>query len=173
MWAVRYSVQETVAGGAQTVQISSAFTHQNFNGLVTFTNIDTQVAATSTITSLTSTVGTKVDATGATNAANTAISNSTVIASKVDAAGATTAANTAINNSSVIAGKVAKTDIYTTNTTTIDGGKITTGSINANTLNIGNNTGNSSSNRIVIDGATNTIKVYNGSQLRVVIGNLA
>jgi hypothetical protein len=38
LWAVRYSVQETVFGGAQTVSISTAFTHQNFNGLVTFTN---------------------------------------------------------------------------------------------------------------------------------------
>jgi hypothetical protein len=38
MWAVRYSVQETVFGGAQTVSISQPFTHQNFDGLVTFTN---------------------------------------------------------------------------------------------------------------------------------------
>jgi len=174
MWAVRYSVQETVSGGAQTVQISTAFTHQNFNGLVTFTNIDTQVAATSTITSLSNTVGTKVDASGATTAANAAIGSSTLISSKVDAAGATTAANTAIAGSSVIAAKVAKTDIYTTNTTTIDGGKITTGSINANTLNIGNNSNNLASSRIVIDGATNSIKVYSGGTTpRVVIGNLA
>ena len=151
MWAVRYSVQETVSGGAQTVQISTAFTHQNFNGLVTFTNIDTQVAATSTITSLTNTVGTKVDASGATNAANTAI-----------------------GSSSVIAAKVAKTDIYTTNTTTIDGGKITTGTINANRLNIGYNTNvNVNSNRIVIDGANNNIRVYSGGNSpRVIIGNL-
>jgi hypothetical protein len=133
------------------VQISTAFTHQNFNGLVTFTNIDTQVAATSTITSLSNTVGTKVDASGATNAANTAISNSTVIAAKV-----------------------AKTDIYTTNTTTIDGGKITTGTINANRLNIGYNTNvNVNSNRIVIDGANNNIRVYSGGTTpRVIIGNL-
>jgi hypothetical protein len=173
MWAVRYSVQETVSGGAQTVQISAAFTHQNFNGLVTFTNIDTQVAGTSTITSLTNTVGTKVDATGATNAANTAIAGSTLIASKVDASGATTAANTAIAGSTLIAGKVAKTDIFTTNTTTIDGGKITTGSISANTLNIGDNSGNALSNRIVIDGLNNRITVFNAGQKRVVIGNLA
>ena len=173
MWAVRYSVQETVSGGAQTVQISSAFTHQNFNGLVTFTNIDTQVAATSTISSLNNTIGTKVDATGATNAANTAIGSSTLIASKVDATGATNAANTAIAGSTLIAGKVAKTDIFTTNTTTIDGGKITTGSLNANKLNIGDNTENINSNRIVIDGLNNKITVFNAGQKRVVIGNLA
>ena len=132
MWAVRYSVQETVSGGAQTVSISSVFTHQNFNGLVTFTN-DTYVTP----------------------------------------QGATTAANTAISNSSVIAGKVAKTDIYTTNTTTIDGGKITTGTINANRLNIGYNTNiNINSDRIVIDGVNNNIRVYAGGNPRVIIGNL-
>jgi hypothetical protein len=38
LWAVRYSVQETAFGGAQTVSISNPFTHQNFDGLVTFTN---------------------------------------------------------------------------------------------------------------------------------------
>jgi hypothetical protein len=38
LWAVRYSVQETVFNGAQTVSISNPFTHQNFDGLVTFTN---------------------------------------------------------------------------------------------------------------------------------------
>jgi len=174
MWAARYSVQETVSGGAQTVEISNAFTHQNFNGIVTFTNIDTQVAATQTISSLNNTIGTKVDATGATNAANTAIGSSTLIASKVDASGATTAANTAINNSSLIAGKVAKTDIFTTNTTTIDGGKITTGTINANRLNIGYNTNvNVNTNRIVIDGVNNNIRVYSGGTTpRVIIGNL-
>lgn len=151
MWAARYSVQETVSGGAQTVEISAPFTHQNFNGLVTFTNVNAQVAATSTITSLTTTVGTKVDA-----------------------AGATTAANTAIAGSTLIAGKVAKTDIFTTNTTTIDGGKITTGTINANRLNIGYNTNvNVNSNRIVIDGVNNNIRVYSGGTTpRVIIGNL-
>lgn len=58
MWAVRYSVQETVSGGAQTIDISAPFTHQNFNGLVTFTN---QTYATPA---------------GATTAANTAINDS-------------------------------------------------------------------------------------------------
>lgn len=152
MWAVRYSVQETVSGGAQTVQISTAFTHQNFNGLVTFTNIDTQVANTQTISNLNSTVNTKVDATGATNAANTAISNS-----------------------SVIAGKVSAADLGPSGTTVIDGGRITTGVVNANRLNIGNNSGNLNGDRIVIDGTAttgNNIKVYSAGNLRVVIGNL-
>jgi len=151
MWAVRYSVQETVSGGAQTVQISAAFTHQNFNGLVTFTNIDTQVAGTQTVSSLNTAIGTKVTGSEATSLANTAI-----------------------GSSSVIAAKVAKTDIYTTNTTTIDGGKITTGTINANRLNIGYNTNvNVNSNRIVIDGVNNNIRVYSGGTTpRVIIGNL-
>jgi hypothetical protein len=61
LWAVRYSVQETAFGGAQTVSISNPFTHQNFDGLVTFTN------------------NSYVDSSGATSiansAANTAVSN--------------------------------------------------------------------------------------------------
>lgn len=150
MWAVRYSVQETVSGGSQTVEISNAFTHQNFNGIVTFTNIDTQVAGTQTVSSLNTAIGTKVTGSEATGLANTAISSS-----------------------SVIAGKVSKTDIYTTNTTTIDGGKITTGTINANRLNIGYNTNiNINSDRIVIDGSNNNIRVYAGGNPRVIIGNL-
>lgn len=107
MWAVRYSVQETVFGGAQTIVISAPFTHQNFNGLVTFTN--------ATDTFATKTLG---------------------------------------------------------NVTTIDGGKITTGSLSANTLNIGSNNNNTASNRIVIDGTNNNIKVFSGGLVRVIIGNL-
>lgn len=153
MWAVRYSVQEVTSGvkATQVIDISTAFTHQNFNGLVTFTNIDTQVANTSTISNLNNTVGTKINSTQANSIANSAIDNSTTVASKV-----------------------AKTDIYTTNTTTIDGGRITTGSINANTLNIGSNNLNLGSNRIVIDGSTNSIKVYSSGSTnpRVIIGNL-
>ena len=149
MWAVRYSVQETVSGGAQTIEISNAFTHQNFNGIVTFTNVNTQVAATQTITALNTAVGTKVDA-----------------------AGATTAANTAINNSSVIAGKLTAADLGATGTTVIDGGRITTGVVNANRLNIGDNSGNSNTNRIVIDGLNNKITVFSAGTPRVIIGNL-
>ena len=157
MWAVRYSVQETVAGGAQTVTISSVFTHQNFNGLVTFTN------------------ETYVTPAGATTAANTAISNSTVIANKVDAAGATTAANTAISNSTVISGKANSSDVFVTNTTTIDGGKIYAGSIDVNRLSVGpfsapgvTRTGE----RVVI--TQNKIEVYDSAGTRrVVLGDLS
>ena len=152
MWAVRYSVQEITSGvkATQSIQISAAFTHQNFNGLVTFTNVNDQVAGTQTVSSLNTAIGTKV--TG---------SEATVLA------------NTAIGSSSVIAAKVAKTDIFTTDTTTIDGGKITTGSISANRLNIGSNTANNiNSNRIVIDGVNNNIRVYAGGNPRVIIGNL-
>lgn len=108
MWAVRYSVQETAFNGAQTVVISAPFTHQNFDGLVTFTNGGTAFA--------TNTLG---------------------------------------------------------NVSTIDGGKITTGSLSANKLNIGNNPDNAASNRIVIDGTNNNIKVFSGGLVRVIIGNLA
>jgi hypothetical protein len=151
MWAVRYSVQETVSGGTQTINISAPFTHQNFNGLVTFTNLDDQVAGTQTVTSLNTAIGTKVTGPESTTLANSAIASSTLIS-----------------------GKVSKTDIFTTNTTTIDGGKITTGTINANRLNVGNNTANNvNSNKIVIDGVNNNIRVYSGGNSpRVIIGNL-
>lgn len=38
-WAVRYAVSESTFGGAQTVTKSGVFEWQNFDGLVTFTNI--------------------------------------------------------------------------------------------------------------------------------------
>jgi hypothetical protein len=157
MWAVRYSVQETVAGGTQTITISSVFTHQNFNGLVTFTN------------------ETYVTPTGATTAANNAISNSTVIANKVDAAGATSAANTAITNSSVIAGKANATDVFVANTTTIDGGKISTGSIDVNRLSVGPFSGAGvarTGQRVVI--SQNKIEVFDSANVRrIVLGDLS
>ena len=157
MWAVRYSVQETVAGGAQTVTISSVFTHQNFNGLVTFTN------------------NTYVTPTGATTAANNAIAGSTVIANKVDAAGATSAANTAIANSSVIAGKANATDVFVANTTIIDGGKISTGSIDVNRLSVGpfSSAGVArTGERVVI--TQSKIEVYDAAGTRrVVLGDLS
>jgi hypothetical protein len=158
MWAVRYSVQETVAGGAQTVSISSVFTHQNFNGLVTFTNNTYATPAT------------------ATAAANTAINNSSVIAGKVDAAGATAAANTAINNSSVIAGKANNTDVFISNTTIIDGGKIYAGSIDVNRLSIGPFSApgvpRNSGQRVVI--SQSKIEVFDSSGARrIVLGDLS
>ena len=39
-WASRYSVVEQSFGGAQTISFTSAFVWQNFDGLVTFTNIE-------------------------------------------------------------------------------------------------------------------------------------
>ena len=39
-WASRYSVIEQSFGGAQTISFTSAFVWQNFDGLVTFTNIE-------------------------------------------------------------------------------------------------------------------------------------
>jgi len=149
MWAARYSVQETVSGGAQTVEISDAFTHQNFNGIVTFTNINTQVAATQTISNLNTTVSGKLSATD--------LSSTTTI--------------TNLNNA--VAGKLSAADLGENGTTVIDGGRITTGVVNANRLNIGNNSGNANSDRIVIDGLNNKITVFNAGQKRVVIGNLA
>ena len=123
MWAARYSVQETVSGGTQVVEISDAFTHQNFNGLVTFTNYNT--------------------------------------------------GSTPLATAASVAGKLSAADVGASGTTVIDGGRITTGVVNANRLNIGDNSGNASSNRIVIDGLNNKITVFNANNPRVIIGNLA
>jgi hypothetical protein len=57
------------------------------------------------------------------------------------------------------------------NVTNIDGGKITTGSIDANLLSIGANNA-TASNGIVINGTNKTIKVYDGTNVRVIIGYL-
>lgn len=45
-WAVRYAVSEATYGGTQTVTLSSPFNWQNFDGLVTFTNITTNSGTT-------------------------------------------------------------------------------------------------------------------------------
>lgn len=45
-WAVYYSVSETTFGGVQTVTISNPFNWTNFNGLVTFTNLETNSGTT-------------------------------------------------------------------------------------------------------------------------------
>ena len=88
MWAVRYSVQETVAGGAQTVTISSIFTHQNFNGLVTFTN-DTYATPAA-----------------ATTAANSAIASSTVISGKANGSDVFVTGTTTIDGGKIYAGSI-------------------------------------------------------------------
>lgn len=45
-WAVRYAVSEATFGGTQTVTLSSPFNWQNFDGLVTFTNVTTNSGTT-------------------------------------------------------------------------------------------------------------------------------
>lgn len=45
-WAVRYYVTEATFGGTQTVTITSPFNWQNFDGLVTFTNVTTNSGTT-------------------------------------------------------------------------------------------------------------------------------
>lgn len=45
-WAVRYAVSEATYGGVQTVTLSSPFNWQNFDGLVTFTNVTTNSGTT-------------------------------------------------------------------------------------------------------------------------------
>lgn len=45
-WAVQYSVQEGTFGGSQTVTVSAVFNWQNFDGLVTFTNLTTDAGTT-------------------------------------------------------------------------------------------------------------------------------
>jgi hypothetical protein len=42
-WAVRYSVVEDTFGGAQTITLSSVFKWQNFDGIVTFSNIEDSI----------------------------------------------------------------------------------------------------------------------------------
>ena len=88
LWAVRYSVQETEYGGAQTVTISSPFTHQNFDGLVTFTN--NQYVTSTTATSI------------ATTAASTAVNN----------AAGNYATNTLSNVTAIDGGKITTNSIY-------------------------------------------------------------
>lgn len=45
-WAVSFRVQESTFGGAQTVTLSAVFNWQNFDGLVTYTNITTDSGTT-------------------------------------------------------------------------------------------------------------------------------
>lgn len=45
-WAARYSVSEATYGGVQTITVSSPFNWQNFDGLVTFTNVTTNSGTT-------------------------------------------------------------------------------------------------------------------------------
>lgn len=77
LWAVRYSVQETEYNGAQTVTISSPFTHQNFDGLVTFTN--NQYVTSTTATNIANTAANTAVNNAAGNYATNTLSNVTTI----------------------------------------------------------------------------------------------
>jgi hypothetical protein len=157
MWAVRYSVQETVSGGAQTISISSVFTHQNFNGLVTFTNSTYITPATvdSKITTATSGL-----VTGATvDSKITTATTNFVTGATVDSKITTASSNATFANQ------------VSTTMTVIDGAKITTGTIFADRLQIGKDR-NAELNGNFIRMFDNKIVVYSGGNARVVIGDL-
>ena len=149
MWAVRYSVQETVSGGAQTVSISEVFTHQNFNGLVTFTNENY-------------TTGTQVD--GKISSATSSFVTGTQVDGKISTATSNFVTTQAVSTA-------AFANSISTNMTSIDGGKINTGFIGAERLQIGKNNPNNDGNFIRM--FDNKIIVYTGNQPRVIIGNLS
>ena len=158
MWAVRYSVQETVAGGTQTVSISSVFTHQNFNGLVTFTNntyatpstVDTKISTATTGLVTGATVDSKI------STATSGLVTGATVDSKI-----TTAASTATFANSVTAAA-----------TVIDGAKITTGFIAAERLQIGKDRATELSGNF-IRMFDNKIIVYQNNLPRVIIGDLS
>lgn len=149
MWAVRYSVQETVAGGAQVVTISPVFAHQNFDGLVTFTNLSAQ--GYQTASQVTSTV------------TNQGYQTSTQVNSAINSA-TSGLASTAYVSTAAFANQVS------TNMTSIDGGKITTGFIDAERLQIGKNNPDGTGNYIRM--FNNKIVVYSSGNPRVIIGDL-
>jgi hypothetical protein len=111
-WAASYVVVEDSYGGSQTITFSSPFTSYNFDGLVTFTNLNNELA-----------------------------------------------------------------DPNSTEITTIDGGLVKTGTLDVNLVNIA---GTSSSGINIKSAATGSrmeiksdkIEIYDGSTLRVKIGNL-
>jgi hypothetical protein len=157
MWAVRYSVQETVSGGAQTISISSVFTHQNFNGLVTFTNSTYITPATvdGKITTATSGLVTGATVDSKITTATTNFVTSATVDSKI----------TTASSNATFANQVSTT------MTVIDGAKITTGTIFADRLQIGKDR-NAELNGNFIRMFDNKIVVYSGGNARVVIGDL-
>ena len=160
MWAVRYSVQETVAGGAQTITISSVFAHQNFDGLVTFTNLTAQGYQTAT----------NVD-----NKISTATTNfvtGTTVDNKISTATTNFVTGTTVDNKITTASSNATfANQVSTTMTVIDGAKITTGSIFADRLQIGTDR-SAALNGNFIRMFNNRIVVYSGGNARVIIGNL-
>ena len=155
MWAVRYSVQETVSGGTQVINISSPFTHQNFNGLITFTNNE-YIKPTQVDTKITNATGLAAGETVATKVSSvTGLSAGQTVDGRI-----ASATSTATFANSVVA-----------NTTSIDGGKITTGVILADKLQIGQDRSVSLSGNF-IRMFDNKIVVYSGGTPRVIIGEL-
>jgi hypothetical protein len=166
MWAVRYSVQETVSGGAQTVSISEVFTHQNFNGLVTFTNenytTNTQVDGKITTATSNLVTGTQVD--GKITTATSNLVTGTQVDNKIANATSNFVTNQAVSTA-------AFANSISTNMTSIDGGKINTGFIAAERLQIGKNNPNNDGNFIRM--FDNKIVVYTGIHARFFIVNLS
>jgi hypothetical protein len=164
MWAVRYSVQETVSGGAQVIDISDPpFTHQNFNGLVTFTN---------------QTYSTPAQVDGKITTA-TGLEAGETVASKISSATGLTAGETVTSKINTATSGLASTayvsttafaNAVSTNMTSIDGGKIDTGFISAQRLQIGKTNPDGTGNYIRM--FDNKIVVYSSNNPRVVIGNL-
>ena len=182
MWAVRYSVQETVAGGAQTVTISSVFTHQNFNGLVTFTN-DTVTAATTNlvtgatvdgkITAATTNLVTGTTVDGKITAATTNLVTGATVDGKITAATTNFVTGTTVDSQITAAASTATfANSVTAAATVIDGAKITTGSIVAEKLQIGKDRSTELSGNF-IRMFDNKIIVYQNNLPRVIIGDLS
>ena len=171
MWAVRYSVQETVAGSTQVIDISAPFTHQNFNGLITFTNSEyikpTQVdSKITTATGLTAgeTVATKVSSV-------TGLAAGETVATKVSSVTGLSSGQTVDSRITAATSTATFANSIVANTTIIDGGKITTGYIGADKLQIGKDR-NSELSGNYIRMFNNRIVVYAGGNPRVIIGNL-
>lgn len=172
MWAVRYSVQETVAGSTQVINISAPFTHQNFNGLVTFTNneyikpaqVDTKITNATGLTTG-ETVATKVSAV-------TGLATGQTVDNRIISVTGLTSGQTVADKITTATSTATFANGISTNMTAIDGGKITTGFINAQRLQIGRTAGERGGATNYIRMFNNRIIVYSGGNARVIIGNL-
>jgi hypothetical protein len=174
MWAVRYSVQETVSGGAQTISISSVFTHQNFNGLVTFTNSTYITPATvdGKITTATSGLVTGATVDSKITTATSGLVTGATVDSKITTATTNFVTGATVDSKITTASSNATfANQVSTTMTVIDGAKITTGTIFADRLQIGKDR-NAELNGNFIRMFDNKIVVYSGGNARVVIGDL-
>lgn len=118
-WASRYIIQEATFGGSQTVSFSTPFQSIQFDGLVTFTNLNTELANPS------STEITTID--------GGLIKTGTVLADRIDVLGSANIGNATITT--------AKIDNGAITTAKIDDAAITNakiGSLAVDTLNIQN-----------------------------------